>query len=147
MTRGGRWYLVAWDLDRSDWRVYRVDRIQPRTPNGPRFTPRELPGGGAGAFVSAKFKGSDGSDAWPCRGEAVLARPAAAVSPFVDDGLVEDLGPDQCRLVMGSWSWMALAAAIGRFDADVTAAEPAELRQAFARLARRCTEAAEAAPP
>ncbi|MGW4798330.1 helix-turn-helix transcriptional regulator, partial [Nonomuraea sp. NPDC004297] len=33
---GGRWYLVAWDLDRDDWRIFRADRITPRTPNGPR---------------------------------------------------------------------------------------------------------------
>ncbi len=36
-----RWYLVAWDLERADWRTFRVDRIAPRPPHGPRFTPRE----------------------------------------------------------------------------------------------------------
>ncbi|WP_407695994.1 helix-turn-helix transcriptional regulator, partial [Sphaerimonospora thailandensis] len=41
VSRGGHWYLVAWDLDREDWRTFRVDRITPRTPAGPRFTPRE----------------------------------------------------------------------------------------------------------
>ncbi len=45
ITWGGRWYLVAWDLDRADWRTFRADRIPPRTPTGPRFTPRDLPGG------------------------------------------------------------------------------------------------------
>ncbi|HET6737348.1 MAG TPA: WYL domain-containing protein, partial [Kribbella sp.] len=40
---GRRWYLVAWDLDRDDWRTFRVDRLQPRIPTGPRFTPREVP--------------------------------------------------------------------------------------------------------
>ena len=34
-TWSGRWYLVAWDLDRSDWRTFRVDRMTPRTPTGP----------------------------------------------------------------------------------------------------------------
>ena len=34
-----RWYLVAWDADRDDWRTFRVDRIEPRPPAGPRFTP------------------------------------------------------------------------------------------------------------
>jgi predicted DNA-binding transcriptional regulator YafY len=38
---GRRWYLVAWDLDRSDWRTFRLDRLEPRIPTGPRFTPRE----------------------------------------------------------------------------------------------------------
>ncbi|MGW5193653.1 helix-turn-helix transcriptional regulator [Kribbella sp. NPDC004138] len=40
---GRRWYLVAWDVDRDDWRTFRVDRIAPRIPTGPRFTPREVP--------------------------------------------------------------------------------------------------------
>lgn len=34
-----RWYLVAWDVDRDDWRTFRADRITPRPPHGPRFTP------------------------------------------------------------------------------------------------------------
>lgn len=38
-----RWYLVAWDRDRDDWRTFRADRIRPRIPAGPRFTPREPP--------------------------------------------------------------------------------------------------------
>lgn len=133
----GRWYLVAWDRDREDWRIYRADRIAPRVPNGPRFAPREVPGGDVGAFVSARFKGSDGPDRWPCRGEAVLALPAAAAAPFAGDGFVEDLGRGRCRLVLGSWSWPALAAAIGAFDADVEAVGPDALARAFALLADR----------
>lgn len=43
VTWGGRWYLVAWDLERQDWRTFRVDRMTPRTPTGPRFAPRDLP--------------------------------------------------------------------------------------------------------
>lgn len=34
-----RWYLVGWDVDRADWRTFRVDRVTPRPPHGPRFTP------------------------------------------------------------------------------------------------------------
>jgi predicted DNA-binding transcriptional regulator YafY len=40
---GRRWYLLAWDDDRQDWRTFRADRIRPRTPNGPPFTPRQPP--------------------------------------------------------------------------------------------------------
>ena len=118
VTWGGRWYLVAWDLDREDWRTFRADRITPRIPTGPRFTPRELPGGDVAAFVAGKFRGSDGAGDWPCRGEVILDLPAATVSHYTRDGLVEELGPHRCRLVLGSWSWPGLAAAIGRFDAD-----------------------------
>lgn len=68
VTWGGRWYLVAWDLDRDDWRTFRVDRISPRTPTGPRFTPRELPGGDVAAYVAGRFHGAGGPGDWPCRG-------------------------------------------------------------------------------
>ncbi|MFE2037528.1 helix-turn-helix transcriptional regulator [Streptomyces scopuliridis] len=142
VTWGGRWYLVAWDLDREDWRVFRADRINPRTPTGPRFTPRELPGGNVAAFVTGRFRGADGSGDWPCRGEVILGLSAAAVSRYTHDGVVEELGPDRCRLVLGSWSWPGLAAAIGRFDADIEVVGPAELKDAFAHLARRYADAA-----
>ncbi|QXE37043.1 WYL domain-containing protein [Streptomyces sp. GMY02] len=141
VTWGGRWYLVAWDLDREDWRTFRADRIAPRIPTGPRFTPRELPGGDVAAFVAGRFQGSEGSDGWPCRGEVILGLPADAVSRYVRDGVVEELGAERCRLVLGSWSWVGLAATIGRFDAEVEVVGPPELRDAFAALARRCADA------
>ncbi|MEU2380167.1 helix-turn-helix transcriptional regulator [Streptomyces misionensis] len=142
VTSHGRWYLVAWDLDHDDWRLFRADRMTPRTPTGPRFTPREVPGGSARDFVSARFKGSERTDAWPCVGTVVLQRPAAAVAPFAGDGTVEDLGPYQCRYTVGSWSWIALAASLNRFDADITVVGPLELTEAFARLAARNTATA-----
>jgi WYL domain-containing protein len=108
VTRGGRWYLVAWDLDRSDWRTFRVDMI-PRTPGGPRFAPREFPGGDVAAYVTGVFRGSPSGD-WPA---------------------------GRCGLTLGSWSWVSLAAACARFDADLEVVRPVELREAFARLAGR----------
>jgi predicted DNA-binding transcriptional regulator YafY len=143
VTWGGRWYLVAWDLDREDWRTFRADRITPRTPTGPRFVPRELPGGSVQAFVAGRFRGSDGSGDWPCRGEVILELPAAVVAGYTRDGIVEELGPNRCRLVQGSWSWAGLAAGIGRFDADFEVVGPVELKTAFAHLARRFAAAAE----
>jgi predicted DNA-binding transcriptional regulator YafY len=142
VTWGGRWYLVAWDLDRDDWRTFRADRITPRTPTGPRFTPRKLPGGTVAAFVTSRFRGSDGSGDWPCRGEVILDLPAAVVLRYTREGIVEEVGPDRCRLVLGSWSWAGLAAAIGRFDADIEVIGPTELKTAFAHLARRYASAA-----
>ncbi|GLY81265.1 DeoR family transcriptional regulator [Actinoallomurus iriomotensis] len=147
VTWGGRWYLVAWDLDRDDWRTFRADRITPRTPTGPRFTPREPPGGEVAAFVAGRFQGSHDSGGSPCRGEVILGLPAADVSPYVRDGVVEELGPDHCRLILGSWSWPGLAAAIGRFDADIEVVGPPELKDAFARLAHRYAAAAELPHP
>ncbi|MEV0294776.1 WYL domain-containing protein [Nocardia sp. NPDC050710] len=147
VTRGGRWYLVAFDLDRADWRTYRADRITPRTPTGPAFVPRELPGGDVAAFVTSRFHGSDGTGDWPCRGEVILHLPAAAVAPYIRDGVVEELGPDRCRVTLGSWSWPGLATAIGRFDADIEIIGPHELEAAFAHLARRYANATATHPP
>ncbi|MEV6603661.1 YafY family protein [Kutzneria sp. NPDC051319] len=145
VTWSGCWYLVAWDLERDDWRTFRVDRIAPRTPTGPRFTPRDLPGGDVATFVAGRFKGSEGIDAWPCRGEVILACPAEAVVDFIGNGVVEALGPDRCRVVLGAWSWPGLAAAFGRFDADIEVVGPPELKDAFAALARRYAAASSAA--
>jgi predicted DNA-binding transcriptional regulator YafY len=142
VTWGGRWYLVAWDLDRDDWRVFRVDRISPRTPTGPRFTPRELPGGSVATFVNNRFQGSDNSTGWPCRGEVILALPAELVLRYAYEGSVESLGADRCRLILGSWSWPGLAATLGKFDADIEVIGPPELKAAFAQLARRYAHAA-----
>ncbi|WP_405582734.1 helix-turn-helix transcriptional regulator [Streptomyces sp. NBC_01092] len=142
-TWQGRWYLLAWDLDRADWRIFRVDRVRPCTPTGPRFTPRELPGGDVAAFITGRFRGSDGTTTdWPCRGEVVLGLPASVVAPFVQDGIVEGLGPDRCRLTLGSWSWTGLAAGLGSFDTDIEVIGPPELKDAFAHLATRCADAA-----
>ncbi|MCK1814919.1 WYL domain-containing protein [Streptomyces sp. XM4011] len=142
VARAGRWYLVAWDLDRTDWRIFRADRISPRTPTGPRFAPRELPGGSVAAFVTGRFRGGDGTGDWPCRGEVILGLPAAEVAPYAGDGIVEEAGPHRCRLVLGSWSWTGLAAAFARFDAAIDVVGPPELAAAFARLAQRCADAA-----
>lgn len=141
LTWGGRWYLVAWDLDREDWRTFRADRISPKNPTGPRFSTRELPGGDVTSFVVSRFQGAGG---WPCRGEVILDLPAEEVAAYAGDGIVESVGPDRCRLVSGSWSWAGLAASIGRFDADVDVVGPPELVDAFARLARRYARAGSA---
>ena len=142
VTANRRWYLLAWDLERDDWRTFRADRVTPRTPTGPRFSPREIPGGDVNEYVAAHFKGSERVDAWPCVGSVILRLPASAVRPFAGDGVVDELGPDRCRLESGSWSWVALAAALGRFDTDIEGAQPQELAEAFRALATRYAVAA-----
>jgi predicted DNA-binding transcriptional regulator YafY len=141
VTRSGRWYLVAWDLDREDWRIYRVDRMTARTHAGPRFEPRELPGGDVRTFVAARFTGSNGVDAWPCNGDVILALPARDVSPYIGEGVVEELPEGRCRVFLGAWSWAGLAATIGRLDADIEVVNPPELAEAFTALARRFADA------
>lgn len=145
ITRNGRWYLLGWDLDRGEWRTYRVDRITPRSPTGPRFTPRGLPGDDLTAFVNGLFKGSaGGGDIWSCHGTVELALPASQVAPFAYDGIVEAVGPERCRLTMGAWSWVGIAAAVARHDTDILAVSPPALAHAFQTLADRFTTAARA---
>lgn len=143
LTSGGRWYLVAWDPGRDDWRMFRVDRMELKSPTGVRFAPREVPGGDLHAFVSGRFRGSvDFSGNWPCRGEVILDRPAGEIRPFSGEGIVEELDSTRCRLILGAWSWPALAAAIGQFDADIEVVGPTALVDAFEMLAGRFARAA-----
>jgi WYL domain len=94
ITWNGRWYLIAWDLDRDDWRTFRAHRIALRTPNGPRFTPRSLPGKDLTAYVTSVFRGSgDASGNWPCQGTVILDLPAATVALHTREGLVEPISP------------------------------------------------------
>ena len=136
VTSHGRWYLVAWDLDRDDWRTYSAHRIHPRVPNGPRFTPRTVPGGDVQQFVSGRFKGSD-VNAWACRGTVTLHLPATEVLPFAGDGTVVAIDESRCSLEIGSWSWGSLAASFGRFEVAMEDVSPPELVEAFAVLAER----------
>ncbi|MGH7883415.1 MAG: helix-turn-helix transcriptional regulator, partial [Candidatus Dormibacteraceae bacterium] len=48
---GRRWYLLGWDLERQDWRTFRLDRIENLTAPGTAFVPRDLPPSGAVGFV------------------------------------------------------------------------------------------------
>ena len=57
------------------------------------------------------------------------------------------VGPSRCRLVLGSWSWLGLAATVGRLDADIEVLGPPELADAFAVLSRRYARAAESLRP
>lgn len=105
----GRWYLLGWDLEREDWRLFSAHRVRPRVPHGTPFVPRVVPGGDVDAFVSARFEGADASE-WPCRGTVLLHAPARDVLPFAGDGTVTTVDDERCTLEVGSWSWGALAA-------------------------------------
>jgi biotin operon repressor len=133
----GRWYLVAWDLDAGDWRVFRIDRMTPRASTGPRFEPRTVPGGDAAQYLAGRLRGSELGGGWPCVGQVVLEMPASDVLPFVDEGTVEALAHARCRLTIGSWSWVALAASIARFDAPISDVSPLALVEACTRLSGR----------
>ncbi len=140
VTWGGRWYLVGWDLDRKDWRTFRVDRMQPKTPTGPRFSPRELPEPDVATYISSRFSGRGD---WPCRGEAILQAKASDIARWSGrDSVVEEITPTSCRLILPGWSWTGLAANFGMFECDLEFVGPPELKAAAATLAARYTAAA-----
>ena len=139
VARHGRWYLLAWDLDREDWRTYRIDRMAPRPRTGARFTPREVPGGDAAAFVAARFKGSERADVWPCTGSVtVTADGLSTLAPYLTtDALIEVASPGRRRITLGSWSWTGLAAVFAAFTVDFTVEAPPALHDAVLALADR----------
>lgn len=138
----GRWYLVAWDLGREEWRTFRLDRLTPLMATGRSFTPRERPSGDVETFLASRFRGATHDAAWPCIGSATVALSVRDVEPYTGDGTARMLGDTSTRVTLGSWSWTGLAASLGRFDADITDVEPEALRDAFAVLARRAETAA-----
>jgi predicted DNA-binding transcriptional regulator YafY len=140
VTWGGRWYLVGWDLDRNDWRTFRVDRMTPKTPTGPRFTPRELPAPDVASYISSRFTGQDQRN---CRGEAILQAKASDIARWAGrEAIVEEITPTSCRLVLTAWSWTGLAATFGMFECDLEFVGPQELKDAATHLAARYQVAA-----
>lgn len=144
----GRWYLVAFDLDQQEWNTVRVDRMSLRSPNGPRFGARPLPGGDVAEFVRTDGDRGDPPDAWPCNGTAVLPLEAPLVARWAPGGArVEALSPNSCRLTLGAWSWTAVAALLGTFATDLDEVTPAELRRACRTLSQRYARAGDARAP
>lgn len=93
---GARWYLVAWDEARADWRTFRVDRIEGDIELGRRFTPREVPGGDIAAYVSRSLA----TRPYSFRARVVFHAPAATIAERVPPlaGFLEALGEDRaCR--------------------------------------------------
>ncbi|GAB3150709.1 WYL domain-containing protein [Microbacterium neimengense] len=144
VARGGRWYLVAWDLDAPDWRIFRLDRMVPRIPLGARFAPRPIPHGDAAAFLSARAKGSDGPDRWPVYGEILLELPLRAAAPWLADAEGVAVSEETCRIRIGSWSWAGVLSWVLRFDAPFTVLGPPEFAAAARSLSARVADAAPA---
>jgi predicted DNA-binding transcriptional regulator YafY len=138
---GRRWYLLAWDIDRDGWRTFRVDRIKPKTPTGPRFRPRTLTHDEAASYVQR----SAGSATWRYRARIRVQAPidqVRALLPLAVDVTAD--GPDRCIIEAGSDTPHQLALYIGLLDTDFEIIEPPELAEAFIRLAERYRRAAEA---
>jgi predicted DNA-binding transcriptional regulator YafY len=130
----GRWYLVAWDVDRADWRTFRADRIQPRTPTGPRFAPRDPPDGDVAAYLQRGV----GAATWRYRARVRVHAPAVQVAGRLPPAvLVEAVDERSCIASVGSDTPQMLAAYLGMLDADFEAGGPPELVEQLRTLAER----------
>ena len=117
VSLGRRWYLVAFDLTRRDWRSFRIDRIDHAHGTGNRFRPRRLPAQDAAAFVRA------GLDNLPAthRISLLMHAPAATLRDRIGRwATIEDLGNGQCRVDMVTdtleWPMLALGVAGAEFE-------------------------------
>ncbi|HEX6418926.1 MAG TPA: WYL domain-containing protein [Acidimicrobiales bacterium] len=135
----GRWYLVAWDADRGDWRTFRADRIRPRLNPGPRGAPRPGPEGGAAAFVARGL----GTATWRYRARVTVHAPAAEVAARLPPSVaVTPIDERTCAVEAGSDSPRALALWLGMLDADFDAGDDPVLAEHVRAVARRYARAA-----
>jgi predicted DNA-binding transcriptional regulator YafY len=127
VSTGRRWYLVAWDVRRDDWRTFRLDRLERPRLAGVRCAARELPGGDAAAFVAESIR------TMPLPHSALLEVDGApdAVRDMLrwSDAEVEELGDGRAHVRVGSGSNEALLRVVtwlaGRYA--VVVREPDEL--------------------
>ena len=136
---GRRWYLVGWDVDRGDWRTFRVDRMRLKVPNGPRFVPRELPEADVAEFV----RRSVGEASWQYRAKVKVFASAAYVQNRMPIPIEpEVVGEAVCVVEMGSDDPHQLALWLGLLDADFEVLDAPELAAAVQAVGDRYHRAA-----
>jgi predicted DNA-binding transcriptional regulator YafY len=132
-TQNRRWYLVAFDLDRDDWRTFRVDRLSDAELTGHRFHRTEEPD--AAAMVSEGI--ALAAYAWQAeillhidyaRAAEEVGRLAGRIEPAEGGGTLLRLGAD-------SLEWIARYLAGLPFDFEIIG--PPELRKTVRAVARR----------
>ncbi|MFS0701163.1 helix-turn-helix transcriptional regulator [Cellulomonas sp. 179-A 4D5 NHS] len=139
---GPLWYLLAWDLDRDDWRVFRVDRMAPHAPTGARFPPRAISEDDAVELVVGRVS----TASWTYRSRVLVHAPAAEVAARIPIPLdIEVVDESTCRLELGADDPDGLALWLAQLDADVEVLDGDELAGAFDRLATRFRRAADGA--
>jgi predicted DNA-binding transcriptional regulator YafY len=137
---GRRWYLLAWDRTRRDWRTFRVDRLSKPAAAGVRFAPRKLPAKDAAAYLEQAIAEA------PNRFEARVTLHAAAelIAGRVPacSGTIEPIDANSCEYRTGddNLAWLALRIAMLGVDFDVR--EPPELVDHLHALADRLRRAA-----
>jgi predicted DNA-binding transcriptional regulator YafY len=132
---GYRWYLVAWDLTRQDWRTFRVDRISGKLKTSTRFKPRQPPDGDFAAFVSKSLA----SVPYPYRARVTLHAPVDAIAKRVPPsaGVLEAIDEHSCMLHTGSHSVEGLTIHLMLLGVDFQVHEPPELIEHIRLLTER----------
>jgi len=151
VSAGRRWYLVAWDVRREDWRTFRLDRLTVPRLGGVRFRPRALPADDAASFVSASISAMP----VPFEATVVTSGPAADVRALIRyaDARVDAIDDASCRVHIRSESrpWLTTVVALLATEYDVAVEEPADLladvRRVGARLRNAATRSARSARP
>ena len=141
---GRLWYLIAFDLDRLDWRTFRVDRLRLWTPAGPRFTPRQPPDDLPG-YVSQSVSTAPYRHQAKILMHAPLTVVAERSSPT--SGRLEAVDEHSCLLHTGSNSLDELALYVAIKGVDFEVLEPAALITKIQELADRLTKAATTKTP
>jgi predicted DNA-binding transcriptional regulator YafY len=139
VTVQGHWYLLAYDPDRTDWRTFRVDRIERPLPSHRRFVPRDLPAPNAAAFVTRSF--AEASYRYTARLTIRLAAGTLRARLYAHiPGEVEALGPDECAVRISADSAELVTqyiAAIAALGAAFTLDAPKEITDRLRALTRR----------
>ncbi|WP_023589417.1 helix-turn-helix transcriptional regulator [Streptomyces thermolilacinus] len=120
-----RWYLVAWDVDRDDWRTFRVDRITPTPPHGPRFEPRTPPAEDLAAYVSRGVSTAAYAERAVIRLHTSAQDAAQVVGVF--GGVVEAEGDTTCLLRTGAPTLDVLVVHLMLLGLEFEVVEPGEL--------------------
>lgn len=136
---GRRWYLVAYDLDRADWRSFRLDRMAAACTTGAWFRPRELPADDAASFVTDRLGGRREHH----QVRVVVHADPAAVRRTVGSWSTVETHADGCLMSMqvDSLDWSVLA--LGTLGADFTVLEPPALREQLRDWADRFARCAD----
>jgi len=133
---GTRWYLVAFDIDRDDWRTFRIDRIRGRARPGERARRRTVPGGDPAAFVRQRLQVLPDADRLGEPGRIRIALPAAHLREQVGGRWVtiEPAGEDACVVsTRGPWSRMFVMH-LATLEAPMQVLGPPELVEAARAL-------------
>ncbi|MBD3947967.1 YafY family transcriptional regulator [Nocardioides ganghwensis] len=141
VSLGRRWYLVAYDRDRADWRSFRLDRITAPEPTGQRFRARDLPAEDALAFVQQGIRRMPQRYAVRVRVAMAADDLAAGVGRW---GTVTEDG-EGCVLEMNvddlDWPVMVLAGS----GAELVVESPPELAEKVAEVGARFSRVGRAA--